>query len=65
MYLTYKRKDGVVESCVYKENYDNTINVATDGDFRKGYITFSKEEFERLFMSNVVNILKHKPKNTK
>ena len=65
MYLTYKRKDGVVESCIYRENYDNTIDVATGGDFRKGYITFTKEEFERLFMSDAIEILKHKPKKQK
>ena len=63
MYLIYKRNDGVVENCVYRENCDNTIDVATGGDFRKGYITFTKEEFERWFISGAIKILKHKPKN--
>ena len=26
-----------------------SYQVATNGDFRKGYITFTKEEFEKMF----------------
>ena len=66
MYLKYKRQDGTIEDCVYRENPDGTIAVATGGDFRKGYITFTKEEFGELFISGAIKILKHKPKeNTK
>ena len=61
MYLQYKRSDGVIEACVYRKNDNNSITVATGGDFRKGYITFTNEEFERLFMSNAIKVLKRKP----
>lgn len=62
MYLIYKRSDGVIEDCIYKELSDGIIAVATGGDFRKGYITLTKEEFEKVFISNTIKMLKHKPK---
>ena len=62
MYLKYKRRDGVIEDCVYKETPNGKIAVATEGDFRKGHITFTKQEFEKMFMSGAIKILKHKPK---
>lgn len=62
MYLIYKRKDGTVEDCVYRMAYGGKVEVATGGDFRKGYITFPKEKFEELFMSGAIKVLKHKPK---
>ena len=62
MYLEYKRIDGVIESCVYRKCFDGTIEVAIEGDFRKGYITYTKEEFEKRFISKAIKILKHKSK---
>ena len=62
MYLVYKRKDGVVESLVYRQN-GNIIDVATGGDFRKGYISFTKEKFEEVFLSRAIKVLKNKPRN--
>lgn len=61
MYLIYKRRDGVIEECVYREAY-GAVDVAIEGDFRKGYITFTKEDFEKWFISGAIKILKHKPK---
>lgn len=37
-----KGLDGIISEVNYWE-------IATGGDFRKGYITFSNEEFEKLF----------------
>lgn len=62
MYLVYKRKNGVVESLVYRQN-GNIIDVATGGDFRKGYISFTKEKFEEVFLSRAIKVLKNKPRN--
>lgn len=63
MYLIYKRKDNVIEDCVYRKVYNGMVDVAIGGDFRKGYITFPKEKFEEIFMSGAIKMLKHKPKN--
>jgi hypothetical protein len=62
MYLVYKREDGVIESLVYRQN-GNIIDVATGGDFRKGYISFTKEKFEAVFLSCAIKVLKNKPRN--
>jgi hypothetical protein len=64
MYLEYKRRDGVEESLVYREVGD-IVQVATYGDFRCGYITFTKEDFEKIFLSRATKVLKHKPRMTR
>lgn len=64
MYLVYKRKDGVIESLVYRQ-VGNIFEVATYGDFRCGYISFTKKEFETMFLSCAIKVLKNKPKTTK
>lgn len=62
MYLKYKRKDGTIEDCVFRHS-NGRVEIATGGDFRKGYITFSNKEFEEMFMSRAIEVLKHKPKS--
>ena len=62
MYLVYKRDDGVIEDYVYREK-GKVVEIATGGDFRKGYITFSNERFQELFMSRAIKVLKSKPKD--
>ena len=54
MYLIYKRADGVVEDLVYRQ-VGNTVQVATGGDFRRGYISFSKKKFEKIFLSKAIS----------
>ena len=49
MYRVYKRKDGTVESLAYRKTYNQSVEIAIGGDFRKGYITFSNLEFETLY----------------
>lgn len=61
MYLVYKRQDGVVESLVYRQ-VGNIVEVATYGDFRCGYISFTKEKFEEIFLSCAIKVSKHKPR---
>lgn len=61
MYLVYKRENGVVESLVYRQ-IGNIVEVATYGDFRCGYISFTKDEFETIFLSRAIKVLKNKPR---
>ena len=63
MYLVYKRKDNVIEDCIYRETCNGNIEIAIEGDFRKGYITYSKEKFEEFFLSCSIKVLKQKPKH--
>ena len=63
MYLKYMRK-GCIEDCVFRYVYGG-VEIATEGDFRKGYITFSHEDFEEMFMSKAVEVLEHKPRKPK
>lgn len=61
MYLVYKRRDGVVEDLVYRQA-GNTVEIAVYGDFRCGYVSYTKEEFETVFLSRAIKVLKNKPR---
>ena len=61
MYLVYKQHNGAVASLVYRQ-VGNIVQVATYGDFRCGYISFTKEEFETMFLSRAIKVLKNKPR---
>ena len=43
----------------------NIVEIAVFGDFRCGYISYTKEEFETVFLSRAIKVLKNKPKITK
>ena len=61
MYLVYKRKDGVVEDLVYRQ-VGNAVEIAVYGDFRCGYVSYTYEEFEDVFLSRAIKVLKNKPR---